>query len=278
MVGKKNVFEYLNYREYLGYCLEEKKLKNSSFSIRSAAMQIEINPGTLTRVLNGTRNISIELSKKFAEYLKMSKKEIEYFECMVLFDQAQKIEEKNKHLLKLLSMRKKNVDVLEFDQFEYFTKWYVVAVKEILSVYKFNGDFDELAKIVNPPITCGQAKDSVELLERIGIVKFKNGSYEVNKTHLKTPDTWKSLAVSNFQHAMIRLAGEALDRYPKDCRDFSTASMSISEEGILKIKERIKLFYQDVVEIVNEDSKQSQVYELNIQLFPISRKLPDQKK
>ena len=48
------------------------------------------------------------------------------------------------------------------DQFEYFTNWYVIIVKEILSAYKFYGNFDELAKLVNPPITALQAKDLME--------------------------------------------------------------------------------------------------------------------
>jgi uncharacterized protein (TIGR02147 family) len=141
------IFEYISYREYLGCCFEEKKMKNSAFSIRSAAIHLQINPGTLARVLNGTRNISIELSRRFAEFLKLSKKETEYFEYMVLFDQAKVREEKNKHLLKVLSLKKNTVNIIENDQYEYFTNWYVIIVKEILSAYKFDGNFDELAKL-----------------------------------------------------------------------------------------------------------------------------------
>jgi uncharacterized protein (TIGR02147 family) len=278
MNAKKTIFDYISYREYLGFRFEEKKIKNTSFSIRSAAMQLQINPGTLARVLAGTRNISIELSRRISEFLRLSKSETEYFEYMVLFDQAKVLEEKNKYLSKILSIRKGTVKVLENDQFEYFTKWHVIIIKEILSAYKFYGDFDELAKLVDPPITALEARQSVELLERLGIVRSENGLYIVDAKNLSTPDSWKSVAISNFQHSMIRLADEALDRFPKEKRDISTASMSISEEGIKKIKEWIKLFYQDVVDIVSEDTQSSKVYELNIQLFPISKNLPDQKK
>ncbi len=272
------IFDYISYREYLGFRLEEKRMKNTSFSIRSAAMQLQINPGTLARVLSGTRNISIELSRRISEFLRLSKSETEFFEYLVLFDQAKVLAEKNKYLSKILSIRKGTVRILENDQFEYFTKWYVIIIKEILSAYKFYGDYDELAKLVDPPITALEARQSVELLERLGIVRSENGLYIVDAKNLTTPDSWKSVAISNFQHSMIRLADEAIDRIPKEKRDISTASMSISEEGIKKIKERIKLFYQDIVDIVSEDTHSSKVYELNIQLFPISKNLPDQKK
>jgi uncharacterized protein (TIGR02147 family) len=167
--------------------------------------------------------------------------------------------------------------VLECDQFEYFTNWYVIVIKEILSAYHFKGNFEALANLVDPPITAIQARQGVELLERLGIVSSKNGAYWVDKPLLTTPESWKSTAINNFQHLMIRLADEALIRFPKENRDFSTASMSVSDEGVRKIKERIRLFYQDLVEIVNENPDVSRVYELNIQLFPLSRTLPGRK-
>lgn len=278
MISDKKIFEYLDYRDFLNNHFKEKKRINPSFSLRSVAIRLEVNPGTIVRVLQGTRNISLELAERFTKILKLSKKETKYFELLVTFNQAKSMEDKNKCLVQLVKLRDKSLKTLDKEQFEYFTSWHTIVIKEILNIYRFTGNYEELARLVSPPITALQARQSIELLKRLRIIECgKDDVYILKDTLLTTPESWSSFAINNFQHEMIKLASEALDRYPKDIRDFSTASMSISSDGLKKIKDRINLFYQDVIDIVQEDSRPARIYELNIQLFPLSNDLSRKK-
>ena len=105
-VGKKNsvvnmeilsvkaLFEYLNYRDYLRDYYEEKKRLSSFYSYRLFSQKAGFSaPNVLKLVTEGKRNLSKESVFKFVKALGFNKKEAEYFENLVFFNQAKSIKE-----------------------------------------------------------------------------------------------------------------------------------------------------------------------------------------
>lgn len=269
-----SIFNYLDYRKFLfDYCSKRKK-DQDSFSYRLLAQRANINAGTLVRVVKGSRNISLEICLRLSQALKLTKRETDYFQLLVLYNQADGHTEKNTHFEKILSFKNPCLKLLDPELFEFFSNWYNVAIKELLNIIEYRGDYQSVAKNVVPSISPEEAKQSLLTMERFGIIKKqKNGSYKLVNKLLSTPDSWKSLAINNFQIAMSKLAIDAFDRFPREQRDVSTMTFSVSDDGLDKIKERIKLFQQDIVQIVKDDSSVNCVYDMNVQLFPISKKL-----
>ena len=68
----------------------------------------------------------------------------------------------------------------------------------------------------------------------------------------------------------MELAREALYSVPKTHRDISTLTLSISEQGLQHIKEKIKDCRRELLEIAKADENADRVYQLNLQLFPLS--------
>jgi uncharacterized protein (TIGR02147 family) len=269
-----SIFNYLDYRKFLLDYFLNKKKGQDSFSYRLLAQRANINAGTLVRVVKGSRNISLEICLRLAQALKLTKRETDYFQLLVLYNQANGHTEKNTHFEKILSFKNPCLKLLDPELFDFFSNWYNVAIKELLSIIKYKGDFQSVAKTIVPSITPEEAKQSLLTMERFGIIKKqKDGSYELVNKLISTPDSWKSLAINNFQIAMSKLAIDAFDRFPREQRDVSTMTFSVSDDGLNKIKERIKLFQQDIVQIVKDDSSVNRVYEMNVQLFPMSKKI-----
>jgi uncharacterized protein (TIGR02147 family) len=269
---KLNLFDYFDYRNLMRDLYKERKAEDAGFSYRSIARRAGFSSaGFFTKILQGKSNISLPLIFKFAEVFKLTKAQTDYFELLVLFAQATSNSEKRHYFEKIVTVRKSKVKTLDPVQFELFDKWYYVAVREILDVYLFSDDYKDLAKKVYPPIKPSEAKEAVETLEKLGLIRRDpNGYYKRLDTIVSSGDEWESLVIQKYQSETIELAREALYAVPKTNRDISTLTLSISESGLQRLKEKIKEYRRELLEIAKADENADRVYQLNLQLFPLS--------
>src|SRR3954469_1069185 len=175
----KFIFNYTDYRKFLCDVYEVRKAKNIHFSHRYIAQKLGFNSGYFTRILKGERNISNALVYKFIEFLNLNKREGEYFEILVRFNQAKTHSEKKGYFEKLLSFQSAAVNLLSVDQYELFDKWYYMAVREVLAVFPMGDVPERLARLVLPAIKPSEAEKAVELLVRLNLIrKNEQGVYE----------------------------------------------------------------------------------------------------
>lgn len=269
-------FQYLNYRKLLKDLYEERKTRHSYFSYRYIAQKVGFSSaGFFTNIIQGKRNISPEYIFKFAEVFKLKKAETEYFELLVNFDQAKDHSRKRFYFEKILAHKKSKVKLTDAQQYEFYSLWYYTAVRELIDIYPFKGDYEDLAKRVSPPIRAAEAKKAIELLEKMGFIKKNDeGVYQQTDMFITTGYEAKSVAINNFLMGMADLAKEAIDRYPRDKRDISALTLTLSEDGYQAISERLKSFRRELFEIVRDDKKnkrQDRVYHMNFHVFPLTK-------
>lgn len=271
-----DIYEYIDYRKLLKDLYEEKKAQFPFFSYRYIAQKVGFSSaGFFANVIQRKRNISSEFIFKFAQVFKFKRNETEYFELLVLFDQAKNHDQKKYYFEKILSSKKSKIKVTDAQHYEFYSKWYHTAIREVLDVYKFDGDYAELAKRVSPPITPTEARKSIELLEKMGFIKKADkGQYSQTEEFITTGYGAKSVAITNFLVSTIDLARQAIDRYPRDERSMSTLSFSCSPDGYKQIDERLKTFRREILEIVRADKNRDRVYHVNFHVFPLSNPLP----
>jgi uncharacterized protein (TIGR02147 family) len=275
------LFEYYDYRKYLSDCYKEKKAINQAFSFTFFSKMAKFaNKGFIHNVIHGTKNLSKQSVLKLSNALHHTKSEADYFENLVFFNQAIEREERNHYYENLVSVRSRNPKAvakiqLTTDQYEYYSEWYHSAVRSIIGMTRFTGDYAQLAQSVYPAILPKQAKKSVALLLKLGLVrKGKNGVYELSQAHITTGEEILDLAVLNFHRKATELAGAAMDNLPKGQRNITGITLGTSRKAYEEIREAEREFRQRVVDIVDKDKdKADRVYRLNIHLFPMSRPL-----
>ncbi len=66
------------------------------------------------------------------------------------------------------------------DIMEFYNKWYHMPIWSLLSIYPFEGkNYNHLGSMVVPHLSAREARDSVLLLERLGLIKRnRNGIFE----------------------------------------------------------------------------------------------------
>jgi uncharacterized protein (TIGR02147 family) len=267
-----NIFSYFDYRRYLRDFYEEQKKESLFFSYRFIGNKVGMDSSFVIKVLQGQLHISAQKIPDFTKICNFDEKKAAYFEALVYFNKAKTEKESKLYFEKLLSINNVPSDKITGEQYKFFTKWYYSAVWCLLNFYKCNRNFRELGEQLDPCITAKQAKESIRLLDTLGlIVMGDDGFYQVTSLNLTTGQEWHSLAIAQYQLEMLKLAQESLERFEKNERDISTLTMNISTEALKEIREVTNEYRDSLKKIANRYKDANRVYQLNIQLFPLTR-------
>lgn len=270
-----SLFDYLDYRKFLRDFYEEKKKRNYFYSFRYMAQKVGMDHSLLVKVVLGKRHITSESIRKLAALCGFSAIEAKYFELLVNFEKARSESQSKIYFEKLLSLKRHTARKVEAYHYEYFKKWYYAAIRSLLDFYKFDGDdYNSLGKQLNPHITESEAREAVALLEKLGFIqKNTEGIFKPCEAHVSTGEKWHSLAIKNYQKETIARSLSSLERDPKETRDISTITMSVTEEGMKEIREIIKECRGAIIKRVDEmnEEKRDRVYQLNMQFIPLSQ-------
>ena len=269
----KEIYNYLNYRQFLNDYYHFRKKERATFSLRFFGERVGIDASLLSKILKEERHLSPRTIDDLCSYIGFTSQEAHYFQILVLFNKAKKEEEQALYFEKLLALRPIKQTNIEKSQYQFYSQWYYTALRSILEFYPFyKGDsYSELGKQLAPAISAKEAKEGIELLYKLNLITLTNDNrYTLSAQAISTGDSWYSIAINTYQKKVIQLSADAIQHHPKKSRDISTITMNITKKEFKIIQEMIKTFRSSVIEYVNEAQEPTQTFQLNVQLFPVS--------
>jgi len=267
------LFDYTNYRLFLRDYYQFHKREHGLTCRQFAARAGLRSSAWLTHLIKGTRNISEESSLRISEALEITPEQRGYFQMLVRFNQARTAEEKNKAYLEVLRF-KESLDIVQIvdRHYEYYTQWYHPVIRSLVSKVNFGDDFGLLGRSCVPAITPKAARASVRLLEKLGLIrKQPDGRWTQTDHVISTGDEVYSVNIVNYHKEVAGLAKNAFDRCSREVREISALTLGIDEATFRTIKSRIQSFRKEIVELARNSSTSDRVYQMNFQLFPVSR-------
>jgi uncharacterized protein (TIGR02147 family) len=269
----KSLFDYLDYREYLRDHYESNKQRNSYFSYRYITAKTGLDASFYVKVLQKQLHISYKAMPSLIGFLNLNKKESDYFALLVRFNRAKNQDEIRYYFKKLLEFREPRTHALDGHRYEYFSKWYYVAIRELLNFFPFDGDYKSLAEKLIPRISEAKARKAVALLVKLGlIVKREDGRFDLTEQFVTTGESWTSIAIENYQMETIRLAQESIRRMPKQDRETSTITVSVSWKCFQAMKDRLREIRKELMEMASMEKDPEGVFQVNFQVFPLTRR------
>ncbi|HQC50563.1 MAG TPA: TIGR02147 family protein [bacterium] len=269
-----DIFTYMDYRNYLKDVFEELKRERSSFSHRQFASAAGFRSSNFVLlVMQGKRNLSSEATIKISKALKLKKKESEFFENLVRFNQAKTDDERNFYYGRILENREYLLSrPLEKGQYEYYSNWYVPVIREMLLMSDFQEDPAWIADHVDPRITESEAKAALDLLVGLGLViRDESGRLKQSSPHLFSGDDVASLAIANFQREMINIAARSIDSHRMMEREIGSLTFAVSKKKLDAAKKMIREFRSKMAGFLAESDGADAVYQFNFQLFNVSK-------
>jgi uncharacterized protein (TIGR02147 family) len=270
-----SVFNFTDFREYLQYYYNEKKSGNPNFSYQLLAQKAGFsNRGFLYNIIKGKKPLSKSGCYKLSQALGHAKNEAYYFENIVAYAQAKNVEEQAHYLEEALQVQSNThteVHIIRQNQYEYYSKWYHSAIRALIDMYPFKDEYEEFAKKLSPKVTTAQFKKSIELLERLKLIKKdNNGIYRITDKSVWAGDEVSKTAITRFHVECTDLARNAIIHKPPDTHNLISLTMGISKKGYRHLCEETQAFTSRLVELVGNDSDADRVYQYQLFLVPLS--------
>jgi transcriptional regulator with XRE-family HTH domain len=226
--------------------------KNPKYSLRSFSAFLGIDASTVSQILAGKRSPSQKSLLEICERLSATPAE-----------------------LRLLKARRDQAGSDDFhqlsvDTFSVLADWYHYAILELTFVKGFQPEAKWISEQLG--ISVLETKAALDRLLRLGLlarkkmtlVKAENSV--TNHTGVNT-----SVARKTLQKQLIAKALAAVDDTPQEEKDITSITMAIDPKNLDQAREMIKQFRRDLCALA-ETGQQKQVYNLGIQLYPISKK------
>lgn len=268
------VYDFLDYRAYLSAWFDAKKAANPRFSHRVFARRAgQKSPSLLHHVIEGKRNLTPATVEAFAAAMSLATAEATFFGLLVELGQAETDTERNRAWERIAATRRfREARKIDGAGFEYLSSWYYPAIRELAHRPDFRDDPDWIASVLRPKITAAKARRAVDALLGMGmLLRTDEGAIRPTEASVVTPHEVAGLAVHNYHHGMLDRAKEAIDAFDPDLRHFGGVTVGVPAALVPKLKREVAAFLERVLDLcdTSTDPKLG-VYQLNVQLFPLS--------
>lgn len=275
---------YLDYRLYLKDYYEyrvktDKGRRPYSYAVFSAAADIK-SPSYLKLIIEGKRNLSLEMAEKFARALQFNKQETEEFVKLVEFSQAQDAVERNRHFVDLVNIRllkKMERGEISKDQWEKLPNWLSWILFSLVDIKDISFEAKELLKLLGPIASEETLTSAVKNLFEAGVLRRNEATGEIYKAKelISTDQNVPVELVRKLQMDLLYLGLESLFKENPVDREVGALTLALTEEEFNQIKFEIRQFKKRIAKDIvakRVSTKGERLYQLNLQFFPISGK------
>jgi transcriptional regulator with XRE-family HTH domain len=244
---EKTSFRLWLQRQFTGRCK-----KNARYSLRAFAKFLSIDHSSLSQILSGKRPVSKKTVHAICEKLSANPQDLKSF-----------------GLIKTSQTVDADYMQMSLDTFAVISDWYHIAILELTFVSGFKADAKWISRKLS--ITTGEAKSAVERLKRLGLLLEENGSFiKSSKLLTNRSDVTTSAAHKELQRQIIEKALLAVDECAAEDKDITSMTMAIDTSNLEKARELTRKYRREMCALL-EDGEQTQIYNLGIQLYPISK-------
>jgi uncharacterized protein (TIGR02147 family) len=269
-----SVFDFADFRKFLDDYQTRRQAQDKSFTRSKFCRDLGL-PNTrsfFNDIVKGTRSLSKTYIERFVMALNMNDNEAQYFRVLVDFNQSSIPRERELLFDQLVSLNSTPARLVTPDEYEFYRHWHHTTIFSLLDILDFTDDYMALAKRIFPAITAAEAKESIALLRKLGLIhKTADGFWKPTTKTLDTGSYVKGELVRQYQLQCLDLSKRAMLLEHRAPRNFSTVTLSVSKAGCELIEKKLQKFKSEARSIAHREAAPAdRVYQLNIQFFPQS--------
>lgn len=269
-----SVYQFRDPRDYLCEVFEQKRGRNSGFSVRAWARQMGLpHHAMLALTLAKKRKLKPPFSSRLRDKIGLEGQEARYFDLLVAYANVETPEEKQfyESLLRQLSPQGQAFAELSFDILRLVSQWTHSAIVEMTELQDFDSDPKRIASRLGDHVKPAEAEQAVDRLVRLGLIERIEGGLRKTKRVFTTPNDIPSSYIREFHRQMIEKAKAALDEQSVEEREIRSLTLAIRRERMPEAKRMLREFtanFRDSVGL-QPGEKGTDVYQLNLQFFGV---------
>lgn len=276
-----NVFAYDDYRFYLRDWLQAKQ-QSGNISRRGFAKRAGFKShNILALILTGKRNLGIKSIPKFTTGLGLADEEAQYFETLVLMNQAGTVKERIHYFERLTGFagRRKAVP-MERGRLGFFTNWLAPVIYEMVQFPDFQPDAQWIAAQFRPELPVSEVKRVMSDLLSTGLItEERNGKWRCRPEVLETGDNVKDIHLFAYHEQALTKAADALHDVPAPQRHFRVLTSAAPREALPELRQLAQKFEAELWKCLEKHkAPKGEVWQIGIQIFPTLLRSATEKK
>ncbi|MEN0059925.1 MAG: TIGR02147 family protein [Bdellovibrio sp.] len=237
--------------------------KNSKYSLRAFARDLQIEPSLLSKILRGQHGLTLDMLQRLSRGLGFSEEKVQSYAEIFLAEKKRSLEAKRD--------KSSFFSPLALDHLSYLSDWYHLGILTLLELPGAQLDTCWMAQRLN--ISEEEAQDAFERLIRLGYVVVEGENFRLAQPQYSTaniPST--NEALQKMQTQFLEKAIGAIGEVPYHQRGQATLTFSLDPKLLPKLKDEIMQFLQKVnTRASTENRVPSEVYNLSVSLYPVTQ-------
>jgi uncharacterized protein (TIGR02147 family) len=255
--------------EWVLSSFQQIKNQNPRYSLRGFAKDLHMNPSHLAQFLQGKEGISLKKAHDIVKKLNWPAKQAEQFLALVEIKYSRSPLQKDsaKDRWKEISQTP-DYQILKKDSFAFISDWYHLAILELYELNNFNPAPQWIAEQLE--IQTEQAEHALSRLKRLGLITYvSDNEWQPSQRCTSTLDDEESDAIQNFHKQISKEFQKRVSLQNLNQREAQSFIFSVSSRKIESLKEKIRIFCDELATEVNTQDEKDQIYVFSTQLFSL---------
>ena len=237
-----------------------KQRVNEHYSLRAFARDLNMHPSTLSQVLNGHRPLPLKDSLNVVNKLKLGPKDRTLF--------LESLYRRKTSLDKISLLPSEESFMLDESYYKVIAEWEHYAVLELFELKNFKRSIKDVSKRLL--INMNRAEVVIENLLICNLLsKDEEGKLVRSHSKVRSTEDVKNQALVESHKETLTIALNKLEDVEVELRDYSSMTIAVDLEKLTEAKTIIREFRQKM-EALLRDGNRTDLYQLAIQLFPLT--------
>ena len=192
---------------------------------------------------------------------------------MVKYENERSPQKREQYFKKLTEVKAKLIAPEITEVLEYVSEWYHPVIREMTGLDTFYSDPAWIAKNLHYKLMPMQAKESLELLEKLDLIEFNadEGRHRPKGGTITPAKQVQTMAAIRYHQKMIEIGRESITSVDVSKREINSLTMCMSDDEFEKIKEYVRKTCEKAMKTEGSSTNKKNIYQLNIQFFPFTK-------
>jgi len=272
-----SIFKYVDFRNYFREYYTARNQVDRRFSHRYLSEKLgDKSPSFFLKVIQAQRKLSDEQLEKVCKLFELDREESRYLQSMYRFGITKDNAEREYHLGLMVAISSPSRKELGSEASDFYSEWYHSGVRAMLGVLDIGSDCSPIAKKMRPSITVQQVRQSLQLLERLGLIeKNEHGFWKPKENSIFFKSPIQDATMRSYRLKCLDLAKQSVSTpHTTNPPQFFTTTMTVSDDGLERIQKALAKFRAEVRSLVARDNQpQTRVLQLQDILISLADNL-----
>ncbi|MFV8248683.1 DUF4423 domain-containing protein [Bdellovibrio bacteriovorus] len=274
VVKKPLIQEYHDYLEFLIDWIDYLKVREKGFSLRQVAKEAGMASGYLPMCFSRKRKLSKRSFAKLLPHLMLTPKETRYLELLQVIAESEDPKDRVKALTELQRLKDyRESHQLELEVHQYLSRWYYVAIRELVNTADFKEDPAWIQDRLRGRISQKEIEEALAFLVQFRFIeKNADGKYLIVQKQLDCHEGVFKISLGEFHRQMLDWAKVSIEEVPRADRLLLGHTTAITRDQFELVQGILKKALNDLESVENATvQKGMEVYHIELTAFPLTQ-------